>query len=118
LAAKQCYHCQGIGHVQADCPTLRLSGANRCYNCGQAGHIAVSWILLIWKLYLTRLSVTAKIPRKLSAEAALAVVVAAAALAAAASEASEADMAVFLALLRATSAAGQITMLAIARLRP
>ncbi|KAK3316994.1 hypothetical protein B0H66DRAFT_309078 [Apodospora peruviana] len=25
--AKQCYHCQGLGHVQADCPTLRLSGA-------------------------------------------------------------------------------------------
>src|SRR5437899_2057962 len=26
LAAKQCYHCQGLGHVQADCPTLRISG--------------------------------------------------------------------------------------------
>jgi hypothetical protein len=41
--AKQCYHCQGLGHVQADCPTLRISGAaSRCYSCGQAGHIAVS----------------------------------------------------------------------------
>lgn len=41
--AKQCYHCQGLGHVQADCPTLRLSGAGgngRCYNCGQPGHLA------------------------------------------------------------------------------
>lgn len=41
--AKQCYHCQGLGHVQADCPTLRLSGAGtsgRCYNCGQQGHLA------------------------------------------------------------------------------
>lgn len=43
-AAKQCYHCQGLGHVQADCPTLRLSGAGtggRCYSCGQPGHLAV-----------------------------------------------------------------------------
>lgn len=43
--AKQCYHCQGLGHVQADCPTLRLSGAGagggRCYNCNQPGHLAV-----------------------------------------------------------------------------
>ena len=23
--AKQCYHCQGIGHVQSDCPSLRLA---------------------------------------------------------------------------------------------
>ncbi|KAF5846002.1 hypothetical protein GGP41_008488 [Bipolaris sorokiniana] len=40
---KQCYHCQGLGHVQADCPTLRLSGAGtsgRCYSCGIAGHLA------------------------------------------------------------------------------
>jgi cellular nucleic acid-binding protein len=39
---KQCYHCQGLGHVQADCPTLRLSGATsgRCYSCGQPGHLA------------------------------------------------------------------------------
>lgn len=45
LAAKQCYHCQGLGHVQADCPTLRISGAGtggRCYSCGQPGHLAVS----------------------------------------------------------------------------
>lgn len=43
LAAKQCYHCQGLGHVQADCPTLRLSGAGtsgRCYSCGLTGHLA------------------------------------------------------------------------------
>lgn len=43
--AKQCYHCQGLGHVQADCPTLRLSGGaagGRCYSCGQMGHLAVS----------------------------------------------------------------------------
>ncbi|KAF2140084.1 uncharacterized protein K452DRAFT_310423 [Aplosporella prunicola CBS 121167] len=42
---KQCYHCQGLGHVQADCPTLRLSGAGtsgRCYSCGQPGHLARS----------------------------------------------------------------------------
>ena len=42
--AKQCYHCQGLGHVQAECPTLRLSGAgagNRCYNCDSVGHLAV-----------------------------------------------------------------------------
>lgn len=41
--AKQCYHCQGLGHVQADCPTLRITGASaggRCYSCGQAGHLA------------------------------------------------------------------------------
>ena len=42
--AKQCYHCQGLGHVQADCPTLRISGAGtgggRCYSCGQPGHLA------------------------------------------------------------------------------
>ncbi|KAJ4402113.1 gig suppressor [Didymella pomorum] len=41
--AKQCYHCQGLGHVQADCPTLRLSGAGtsgRCYSCGLTGHLA------------------------------------------------------------------------------
>lgn len=42
---KQCYHCQGLGHVQADCPTLRISGAGtgggRCYSCGQPGHLAV-----------------------------------------------------------------------------
>ncbi|PWY77118.1 hypothetical protein BO70DRAFT_363670 [Aspergillus heteromorphus CBS 117.55] len=41
-SAKQCYNCQGLGHVQADCPTLRLNGANgRCYNCSQPGHLAV-----------------------------------------------------------------------------
>lgn len=43
FSAKQCYHCQGLGHVQADCPTLRLSGAGtsgRCYSCGLAGHLA------------------------------------------------------------------------------
>lgn len=42
--AKQCYHCQGLGHVQADCPTLRLNGASsgRCYNCNLLGHLAVS----------------------------------------------------------------------------
>lgn len=41
--AKQCYHCQGLGHVQADCPTLRLSGSGtsgRCYSCGLTGHLA------------------------------------------------------------------------------
>lgn len=41
--AKQCYHCQGLGHVQADCPTLRISGGpagGRCYSCGLIGHLA------------------------------------------------------------------------------
>ncbi|KMU87821.1 DNA repair protein RAD51 [Coccidioides immitis H538.4] len=41
--AKQCYHCQGLGHVQADCPTLRLNGgatSGRCYNCNLPGHLA------------------------------------------------------------------------------
>ncbi|KAJ5128394.1 hypothetical protein N7526_006560 [Penicillium atrosanguineum] len=39
---KQCYNCQGLGHVQADCPTLRLNGGanGRCYNCSQPGHLA------------------------------------------------------------------------------
>ncbi|KAF3241226.1 hypothetical protein TWF192_009231 [Orbilia oligospora] len=43
FAAKQCYHCQGLGHVQADCPTLRINGgatSGRCYSCGQPGHLA------------------------------------------------------------------------------
>ncbi|EGS20206.1 uncharacterized protein CTHT_0047210 [Thermochaetoides thermophila DSM 1495] len=34
---------RGLGHVQAECPTLRLGGAaaaNRCYNCDQPGHLA------------------------------------------------------------------------------
>ena len=33
-----------MGHVQADCPTVRLTGAGPngvCYNCGQPGHLAV-----------------------------------------------------------------------------
>lgn len=46
---KQCYHCQGLGHVQADCPTLRISGAGtgggRCYSCSQPGHLAVPFSL-------------------------------------------------------------------------
>lgn len=53
--AKQCYHCQGLGHVQADCPTLRLSGAQsggRCYTCGQPGHLAVCirYFFPVWNL--------------------------------------------------------------------
>jgi len=51
--AKQCYHCQGLGHVQADCPTLRLSGGaagGRCYSCGQAGHLAVRWAQYLIKI--------------------------------------------------------------------
>src|ERR1700753_1335489 len=52
--AKQCYHCQGLGHVQADCPTLRISGAaSRCYSCGQAGHIAVSKRQFLYTLLYT-----------------------------------------------------------------
>lgn len=47
--AKQCYHCQGLGHVQAECPTLRLNGgapglSNRCYNCDGVGHVAVRFL--------------------------------------------------------------------------
>ncbi|KAI9791711.1 MAG: hypothetical protein M1816_003521 [Peltula sp. TS41687] len=32
-----------MGHVQADCPTVRLTGAGpggTCYNCGHPGHLA------------------------------------------------------------------------------
>ncbi|KAK9456255.1 zinc knuckle domain-containing protein-containing protein [Dipodascopsis uninucleata] len=31
---------KGLGHVQADCPTLRMTGAliRRCYMCGHPGH--------------------------------------------------------------------------------
>ncbi|EEQ33252.1 gig suppressor [Microsporum canis] len=34
---------KGLGHVQADCPTLRLNGGAsnaRCYNCNIPGHLA------------------------------------------------------------------------------
>ncbi|KAJ9616375.1 gig suppressor [Cladophialophora chaetospira] len=34
---------KGLGHVQADCPTLRINGGptgGRCYSCGQIGHLA------------------------------------------------------------------------------
>ncbi|KAI1984906.1 gig suppressor [Ophidiomyces ophidiicola] len=34
---------RGLGHVQADCPTLRLNGgatSGRCYNCNLPGHLA------------------------------------------------------------------------------
>ncbi|RMZ88758.1 hypothetical protein DV736_g4010, partial [Chaetothyriales sp. CBS 134916] len=34
---------RGLGHVQADCPTLRIAGgaaSGRCYQCGTVGHIA------------------------------------------------------------------------------
>ena len=58
-AAKQCYHCQGYGHVQADCPTLRISGAGtggRCYTCGQPGHLAVSFLCMTFSSdFLTKL---------------------------------------------------------------
>ncbi|KAI5306742.1 hypothetical protein KEM56_007368, partial [Ascosphaera pollenicola] len=40
---KQCYHCQGVGHVQSDCPTLRLQGGApgvNCYICNLPGHVA------------------------------------------------------------------------------
>lgn len=67
-AAKQCYHCQGLGHVQADCPTLRISGGTtggRCYICHLPGHLAVrvslfllrhspslsAWSLFCWLRY-------------------------------------------------------------------
>lgn len=58
--AKQCYHCQGLGHVQADCPTLRISGAGtgggRCYSCGQPGHLAVrNPASHIWSFSLTEI---------------------------------------------------------------
>ncbi|EJD01647.1 uncharacterized protein FOMMEDRAFT_30286 [Fomitiporia mediterranea MF3/22] len=36
---KQCYYCRGVGHIQADCPTLKIQG-NKCYNCGLSGHYA------------------------------------------------------------------------------
>jgi hypothetical protein len=61
--AKQCYHCQGLGHVQADCPTLRLSGAGtsgRCYNCGQPGHLAVGHNISTRGHILTALSALAQ----------------------------------------------------------
>ncbi|KAG0377595.1 hypothetical protein BGX24_005785, partial [Mortierella sp. AD032] len=43
--SKQCYSCGGVGHIQADCPSIRVArnaggAAGRCYNCGMFGHMA------------------------------------------------------------------------------
>ncbi|KAK4686447.1 hypothetical protein P7C73_g3681, partial [Tremellales sp. Uapishka_1] len=48
---KQCYACGGVGHVKADCPSMRAAGfggapgfggplGQKCYTCGRPGHIA------------------------------------------------------------------------------
>ncbi|THH17417.1 hypothetical protein EW146_g3384 [Bondarzewia mesenterica] len=40
-ATTVCYSCGGVGHIQAECPSLRVQGGNqKCYNCGRFGHIA------------------------------------------------------------------------------
>ncbi|KAI1318836.1 hypothetical protein EDD11_005682 [Mortierella claussenii] len=43
--SKQCYSCGGVGHIQADCPSIRIArnaggASGRCYNCGMFGHMA------------------------------------------------------------------------------
>ncbi|CAO3568539.1 unnamed protein product [Mortierella alpina] len=37
-----CFDASPVGHIQADCPTIRVSGnaETRCYDCGMFGHIA------------------------------------------------------------------------------
>ncbi|KAF9651723.1 hypothetical protein BDM02DRAFT_3138475, partial [Thelephora ganbajun] len=33
LAHKQCFSCGGIGHIQSDCPTLRIQGQTSNQKC-------------------------------------------------------------------------------------
>ncbi len=115
--AKQCYHCQGLGHVQAECPTLRLNGgapglSNRCYNCDGVGHVAVRFLpsaeVVVVRAMLT-LSCSATAPTLWLPGASDQDRPSAAAQAVPSSAA--------LVRPRATSAAGQTTLLATARRR-
>lgn len=123
--AKQCYHCQGLGHVQADCPTLRLSGAGtsgRCYNCGQPGHLAVCLDILwyIWGICADGYSVHAQALRLQVVQCQVLVVVLALLLAVVLEAVSLPAVVsrVEPAPLHATSAEDQTILLEIARLRP
>ena len=114
--AKQCYHCQGLGHVQAECPTLRLNGgapglSNRCYNCDGVGHVAVRFLFSAEVVVRTMLtsSCSATAPTLWFPGASDQDRPSAAAQAVPSSAA--------LARPRATSAAGRTTLLAIARRR-
>jgi hypothetical protein len=113
--AKQCYHCQGLGHVQAECPTLRLSGAgagNRCYNCDSIGHLAVRALSRRDDVTHTDFFLSATAPTPPFPASAVAPL-----LAAAASLPNGAASSADLAPRRATSAAARTTLLATARRR-
>ena len=116
--AKQCYHCQGLGHVQADCPTLRLSGGSgggRCYSCGQMGHLAVRFCeSRIKGDELTRSSATVQARTPPHQQVAAAEDLQEEATAAA----SVVDLLVAIVQRLATSVVDQTTSLATARLRP
>ncbi|KAH8927397.1 hypothetical protein BT69DRAFT_812266 [Atractiella rhizophila] len=43
---KQCFNCGGTGHIQMECPSLKVSAGvpaapgAKCFNCGRFGHLA------------------------------------------------------------------------------